>query len=270
LHNTKALFITPESLNTHQHQVLIPAGRETLPLAAAAGSLSAILTSLNIQEPAHSRILALNPPSAAVLAWALEAASSDRIENRPGFLAAMLLSAYAPPPDLEQLVCLPVSDWLLLAAGARAARATGRAELPPRLAPHFEVLYARFGRLDPSRWPILLPSPAAATDVEEKDAAEEEQIASSGDPDNRKSQIEDPKSIWFSVLADLRTQMDPSTFNAWLKGTEVIRIDGSRWTVAVRSQTAADWLTHRLLPVIHRTVARIAGEPIEIVFEAES
>ena len=63
--------------------------------------------------------------------------------------------------------------------------------------------------------------------------------------------------------------MDPSTFNAWLKGTEVIRVDGARWTVAVRNQTAADWLQHRLLVVIERTVRRVAGEQIEIEFEAE-
>jgi len=262
LQNTKTLLITSESINTHQHQVLIPADHETLPLAAAAGSLADILAVLNIQEPVRSRILGLNPPATTVLAWALEAASSDRIENRPGFLAAMLLSAYAPPPDLEQLARLPVSDWLLLATAARAARVTGRAELPPHLASHFEALYARFGRLDPSHWPILLPTPAAASDVEEeKGTAEAEQSTPSSDPDNS-------NSVWSSVLADLRTQMDPSTFNAWLKGTEVIRVDGNRWTVDVRSQTAADWLQHRLLSVIERTMHRVAGQPIEVEFEA--
>ena len=223
---------------------------------------------MNVQDPARSRILSLNPAEATVLAWALEALSSDRIENKPGFLASMLLSAYAPPPDLEQLVRLPVSDWLLLAKAARDTRATGRAELPPYLAPHFEALYPRFGRLDPAHWPILLPFPAAAHLEEEAMNREEEQDEPLSAPDNPKSEIQNPKSVWLFVLADLRTQMDPSTFNAWLKGAEVIHVDGNRWTVAVRSQTAVDWLRHRLLTVIERTVQRVVGKPIKVEFEA--
>jgi len=260
LHNTKTLLITPESINTHQHQVLIPANRETWPIAAAAGSVSDILTALNIQEPVRSRILALNPPATSILAWALETLSSDRIENKPGFLASMLLSAYTPPPDLDQLVRLPVSDWRLLSTAARAARTTGRAELPPRLAAHFEALYTRFGHLDPGRWPILLPEIAQAASSEEE--AEEEETVAPADA------VVQAGEVWGSMLADLRTQMDPSTFNAWLRATHVSRVDGNCWTVAVRSQTAADWLDHRLLPVIHRTLHRVAGQPIEIKFEA--
>ena len=265
LHNTKALLITPESMNTHQHQVLIPAGRENWALAAAAGPLFDLLTALQIQEPMRSRIVALNPTPTAILAWALGALSSNRIENKPGFLASMLLSAYAPPPDLEQLVRLPVSDWRLLAEACLEARTTGHAELPPHLYPHFEALYTRFGHLSPSHWPILLPEIAEEGDRQE--AAEEE-----ADPDAPApvDAVVKAGEVWGSVLADLRTQMDPSTFSAWLKGTEVIRVDGSRWTIAVRNQTAADWLEHRLLPVIRRTLHRIAGEPIEIEFEAES
>lgn len=218
---------------------------------------------MQIQEPVRSRIVALNPPPTAILAWALEALSSNRIENKPGFLASMLLSAYTPPPDLEQLVRLPVSDWRLLAEASLAARTTGRAELPPHLSPHFEALYTRFGHLSPSRWPILLPGIAEEGDCEE--AAEEE-----ADPDALApaDAVVKAGEVWGSVLADLRTQMDPSTFNAWLKGTEVIRVDGSRWTIAVRNQTAADWLEHRLLPVIRRTLHRVAREPIDVEFEA--
>ncbi len=236
LQNTKLLDITPGSINTYQHQVLIPASHETWTLAAAAGSVAGILTVLNIQEPVRSRVLARNPSATAVVAWALEALSSERIENKPGFLASMLMGDYAPPPDLEQLVRLTVADWILLAKAAREARTTGRAEIPPGLAPHFEALYARFGHLDPSHWPILLPAPVEAPIEEKQESREEEE------QDTLLSAADNPKSVWSAVLADLRTQMDPSTFNAWLKGTEVIRVDGNRWTVAVRNQTAADWL----------------------------
>ena len=277
LPDTRIHIITPDTMNTQRQQVLIPANREKEMLAAAAGPLDGVLTYLKIEEPSRSRILAANPPVATVLAWALEALTSTRLENRTGFLVSMLLSGYDPPPDLEQIVRLPVADWLVLARAARDTRTTGRAEIAPHLAPHFEVLYARLGRLAPSHWPILLPTPAAAPDMEpEDDLPEEEQVDESGEPDNpssaeelRKSKIENPKSIWSAVLDDLRTQMDPSTFNAWLKGTEVVRVEGRCWTVAVRSQTAAGWLKHRLVPVIERSLRRVAGEPIEIAFEAE-
>ena len=276
LQDTKTLLITSETMTTHQHQLQIAAGQESLSLAAAAGSVSGMLTHLNIQEPAHSRILTLNPPAAAVLAWAVEAFSSDRIENKPGFLASMLLSAYRPPAGLTQLVNLPVADWLILAAAARDTRTTGHAQLPLRLAPHFETLYPRLGHLDPARWPILLPLPPEAP-VEEEDQGAFP-TASGGQTFSPTSaakiepstlNLEPSTPAWAAVLADLRTQMDPSTFNAWLKDSHPVRVEGNHWVVAVRNQTAADWLEHRLLPVIQRALQRIAGRQIEIEFEAE-
>ena len=266
LQDTKVPTITFDPTNTQQQQVLIPPNRETQPLAAAAGPVVAILTSLKIHEPVRSRILALNPPATVVLAWTLEAASSERIENRVGFIVSMLLAGFRPPPDLEQLAGLPVSDWLVLAQAARDTRATGRAQLPPRLVLHFEALYTRLGRLDPARWPILLPlSPQALAVEEEEEPAQADRTvplsASEGASDKA-------STSWALALADLRTQMDPSTFDAWLRGAQLIRVEGNRWTVAVRSQTAAGWLEHRLLAVVERTLQRVAGERIEVTFEA--
>ena len=267
LHNTKTLLITSENLKTYQQKVLIPPGKESQPLAAAAGPVDVILTNLQIREPVLGRILALNLPASVVLAWALEALSSEGIENKPAFLASMLQSGKTPPPDLKLLVRLTVGDWFVLAKAARSLRTTGRVDLPSHLAPHFEALYARFGRLDLAHWPIQLP--ASAEDVEER---EEEPAVSPGQavggPAERESGPEEEESMWASVLADLRTQMDPATFDLWLKGSRVARVDGNRWTVAVRSQTAADWLRHRLSEVIQRTAGRIAGEPVEVEFEA--
>jgi len=68
------------------------------------------------------------------------------------------------------------------------------------------------------------------------------------------------------VLVELRGQMDPATFNAWLKGSRVVRVDDARWTVAVRSETAADWLAHRLAGVVARTASRVAGGRVEVEF----
>lgn len=264
LQDTKTQIITSRFMSTQQ-QVLIPAGQESAPLAAAAGSLAGILTHLGIQEPVRSRILALKPAAATVLAWFVEAFFLDRIESKPGFLVSMLLAGHQPPAELEQLVRLPVADWVTLAAAARDARGAGRAELPPRLAPHFEALYARWGRLDPSRWPILLPwlADERGGEGEAGDEAEEEL------PDAPVDDAAYAGEVWAGVLADLRTQMDPSTFNAWLKGSRVLRAEGRRWTVGVRSQSAVDWLERRLLPVVRRALQRVAGEQIDIGFEVE-
>jgi hypothetical protein len=266
LHNTKTLLITSEDMKTYQQKVLIPPGKESQSLAAAAGPVDVILTNLQIREPVLGRIQALNLPASVVLAWALEALSSEGIENKPAFLASMLQSGKTPPPDLKLLVRLTVGDWFVLVKAARSLRTTGRVDLPSHLAPHFEALYARFGRLDPAHWPIQLPVSA-----EDSEKEEEEPGVPLGDaeaePAERESRTENQESIWSSVLADLRTQMDPTTFDVWLKGSRVARVEGNRWTVAVRSQTAADWLRHRLSEVICRTAGRIAGEPIEIEFE---
>ena len=267
LQDTRILLITSENLKTHQQKVLIPPDKESLPLAAAAGPVSVILANLGIYEPSLGRILALNLPASVVLAWAVETLASDGIENKPAFLTAMLQSGKAPPPDLKLLVRLTVSEWLVLADAVRSLRTSGRVDLPSHLAPHFEALYARFGHLDPAHWPIVLPAKAEPVEKEEKETGVSPD-APEGVSGNPESEIETTESIWNSVLADLRTQMDPSTFNAWLKGSRVIRVDGNRWIVAVRNQTAADWLEHRLAEVVGRTVARIAGREIEVKFES--
>lgn len=259
LQDTKALTITPGPMNPQQHQVLIPAGKESQPLAAAAGPLAEMLAAFGIQEPVRSRILALNPPAARALAWACEARSLERIDNKPGFLASMLLAGHNPPPELEALAGLTVAEWRALAGAARSARSTGRTSLPAGLAGHFEALYARYGRLDPSRWPVRLPD--LAEEGDEQPAEEPEEAPAPADA------VAAAGELWDGVLAELRGAMDPATFNAWLKGSRVVRAEGRRWTVAVRSQTAADWLAHRLRPAVERVVSRLAGEAVEVGFE---
>ena len=261
LHDTKTLTITPGSTSTQQPQVLIPAGKEAETVAAAAGPLQEVLAALGIQEPARSRILVLDPPAARVLGWACEAWSLERIDNKPGFVASMLLSGYAPPAEMEALAGLTVAEWRALALAARAARSTGRTSLPAGLAGHFEALYARYGRLDPTRWPVLLPGLEEAEAGGEEAGPEEAEEPPAGD-------LAEAEELWQEALAELRGAMDPSTFNAWLKGSRVARAEGRRWTVAVRNETAAGWLAHRLRPAVERVVARLAGEAVEVGFEA--
>jgi len=74
--------------------------------------------------------------------------------------------------------------------------------------------------------------------------------------------------LWARTLDDLQLQMTSATFDAWLRGSRVVKVSDGRLTIAVRHAFAVDWLQHRLMSTIRRTVARHAGAEIEIVFVA--
>ena len=76
------------------------------------------------------------------------------------------------------------------------------------------------------------------------------------------------RRIWAESLAELQLQMTRATFDTWLRGSQVVEADDGHLTIAVRHAHAVDWLQHRLLPVIQRTVTRHAGGEVEITFVA--
>lgn len=65
------------------------------------------------------------------------------------------------------------------------------------------------------------------------------------------------RRIWVDSLSELQLQMTRATFDTWLRGSHVIETGDGCLTIAVRHSYAVDWLQHRLLPVIQRTVAVI-------------
>jgi chromosomal replication initiation ATPase DnaA len=54
--------------------------------------------------------------------------------------------------------------------------------------------------------------------------------------------------------------MTRQTFDTWLRDTRLVARAGPYFTVAVKNSYAADWLEHRLLPVIQRVLAGLIGE----------
>jgi hypothetical protein len=60
--------------------------------------------------------------------------------------------------------------------------------------------------------------------------------------------------LWDQVLDQLKLQMTRNTFDTWLKDTQLIAREGSKFTVAVSSRFAKDWLENRLLTTIQRTL----------------
>ena len=74
--------------------------------------------------------------------------------------------------------------------------------------------------------------------------------------------------LWAAVLGELKLQMTEPTFDAWLRNTTGT-VAGDRLTVAVKSSYAKDWLENRLLTTVERTVTRVAGRSLGIVFRVD-
>jgi hypothetical protein len=71
------------------------------------------------------------------------------------------------------------------------------------------------------------------------------------------SSEDDLASLWRQLLDQLRLQMTRSTFEAWLKETELVGREGSHFTVVVRNDFAREWLENRLYNTIRRTLANL-------------
>jgi hypothetical protein len=103
---------------------------------------------------------------------------------------------------------------------------------------------------------------------------EQEELQGRGSEDNDASQPAsdnvpaEARRIWADSLSELQLQMTRATFDTWLRGSQVVQADDGCLIIAVRHAYAVDWLQHRLLPVIQRTVTRHAGGDVEITFVA--
>lgn len=73
--------------------------------------------------------------------------------------------------------------------------------------------------------------------------------------------------LWAQALAELELQMTRATFDTWLRGSRAVDGAPDEIVVAVEHAYALDWLNHRLMPVIQRTVDRVAGRQMAVRFE---
>ncbi len=80
----------------------------------------------------------------------------------------------------------------------------------------------------------------------------------------------DAQELWQAALSELRLKMARGTFDTWLKGTEGVTLDGDTLMVAVANEFARDWLENRLISVIKRTIASLAGRELEVRFVVRS
>ena len=72
--------------------------------------------------------------------------------------------------------------------------------------------------------------------------------------------------IWSAALGELQLQMTQATFETWLRDSELVKYEEGTFVVAVKNGYAKDWLEHRLLAIIKRTLARLAGRTVDVKF----
>lgn len=75
-----------------------------------------------------------------------------------------------------------------------------------------------------------------------------------------------PEHIWSAALGELQLQMTQATFDTWLRDSRLLKYEDGTFVIAVKSGYAKEWLENRLLGTIKRTLARQAGEPVEVRF----
>jgi len=75
---------------------------------------------------------------------------------------------------------------------------------------------------------------------------------------------------WHAVLDELRRQLPAATFEQALHRCRFLRQDGDLLLIAARSPYAADWINHRLRPVVERTLngwlraGGVSGRPLRV------
>ena len=77
-----------------------------------------------------------------------------------------------------------------------------------------------------------------------------------------------PEELWQAALDALRLQMTKAAFNQWLLGSAAMPEASTPFslTVAARNRYAQEWLTHRLHPLITRTLSAVAGYAVQVCF----
>lgn len=75
-----------------------------------------------------------------------------------------------------------------------------------------------------------------------------------------------PAHIWSAALGELELQVTQATFETWLRNTRLLKYKDGLFVIAVENGYAKDWLEHRLLATIKRTLVRLAGRTVGVKF----
>src|SRR5437870_8328023 len=76
----------------------------------------------------------------------------------------------------------------------------------------------------------------------------------------------DAKQVWRAALGELQVSLSPANFETWLRDTQLVDVDESRFRIAVPNGFAKDWLESRYRSLISQTLARIVGYSVQVEF----
>lgn len=76
----------------------------------------------------------------------------------------------------------------------------------------------------------------------------------------------DARRIWRAAQGDLQLQMTRASYDTWLIDSHGLSYEDGTLVVAVSSPYTQQWLQHRLLGTIKRTLAGIVGRTVEVRF----
>jgi hypothetical protein len=85
----------------------------------------------------------------------------------------------------------------------------------------------------------------------------------------QRQSCEEEMDLWRRALDALRLQMTRATYETCLGDSRLIARDEGGLVIGVPNSYARDWVEARLKAVVLRTVARLAGRPLEVQFVVE-
>ncbi len=80
----------------------------------------------------------------------------------------------------------------------------------------------------------------------------------------------DAKHVWRAALGELQVSLSPANYETWLKETDLVDVDDSRFRIAVPNGFAKDWLETRYRSLISQTLARIVGYSVQVEFVVQA
>lgn len=75
-----------------------------------------------------------------------------------------------------------------------------------------------------------------------------------------------PEQVWQAALGELQLQLTKSTFDTWLRDTNLIAHEDGIFIIGVENAYGKDWLENRLLSTVKRTLTGITGRAVEVRF----
>ncbi len=74
-------------------------------------------------------------------------------------------------------------------------------------------------------------------------------------------------AIWDAALGELQLEVSKPNYETWLKGTEGLHQTAEQFVVGVSNAFAVEWLERVLLPLIRKTLIKITGYDLDVIFE---